>query len=148
MQLAGEGAPGEPWRVAIADPLQPDRIVAVAAGRDVAVATSGTSERGAHIMDPFTGRPSTALASVTVVGASLTRVDAYATAAFAMGTRALRWLDAQPGYEGLVVTSDGATGATRAFPGTYGRQLEAPGKRSYSRWSSTTPISSSVTSTL
>ena len=123
MQLAGEGTPGEPWRVAIADPLQDDHVVAVVNGRDFAVATSGTSERGAHIVDPYTGRPATALASVTVVGASLTRVDAYATAAFAMGTRALRWLEGQRGYEGLVVGSNGATSATKAFPGTHGRQL-------------------------
>ncbi|BEP14161.1 FAD:protein FMN transferase [Acidothermaceae bacterium B102] len=124
MQLAGEGSPGQPWRVAIADPLHNGRVLAIATGRDLAVATSGTAERGAHIVDPFTGRPATALASVTVVGASLTRVDAYATAAFAMGARALRWLDAQPGVEGLVVAGDGTISATQAFPGTYERQLE------------------------
>ena len=50
-----------------------------------AVATSATYERGAHIVDPRTGQPTTDLASVTVVGPDLTNVDAYATAIFVMG---------------------------------------------------------------
>ena len=47
-----------------------------------------------------------ALLSVTVVGPRLTFADAYATAAFAMGAEAARWLAALPGYEGLVITAD------------------------------------------
>jgi thiamine biosynthesis lipoprotein len=77
------------------------------------VATSGVAERGRHIVDPFTGRPADALLAVTVVGPSLTEVDAYATAAFAMGRSALAWLEALDGHEGLVVDADGrATGTS------------------------------------
>lgn len=39
------------------------------------------------------------LASVTVIGPSLTLADAYATAAVAMGARALQWLEGLDGYE-------------------------------------------------
>ena len=61
IQLAGGPEPGRPWRVGIADPLRPGRGLATAcAGRDIAVATSGTAERGAHILDPLTGRPARA----------------------------------------------------------------------------------------
>jgi FAD:protein FMN transferase len=112
MQLAGERAPGEPWRVGISDPFQSARVLTVVTGRDVAVATSGVAERGAHIVNPFTCRPATELASVTVVGASLTRVDALATAAFAMGAGALAWLESMAGCEGLVVAADGTVAAT------------------------------------
>ena len=35
---------------------------------DAAVATSGTYERGAHIVDPHSGRAPTGVASVTIVG--------------------------------------------------------------------------------
>jgi thiamine biosynthesis lipoprotein len=83
-------------------------VLAVVSGRDLAVATSGTAERGAHIVDPRTGGPADGPASVTVVGASLTRVDALATAAFVMGDEALPWLEGLPAVEGLVVSGDGA----------------------------------------
>ena len=57
MQLAGESHPGQPWRVGIADPLDRTRVLTVVTGRDIAVATSGTAERGAHIVDPHSGLP-------------------------------------------------------------------------------------------
>jgi thiamine biosynthesis lipoprotein ApbE len=53
--------------------------------RDLAVATSGASERGEHVIDARSGAPPTDLLSATVVGPSLTFADAYATVAFAMG---------------------------------------------------------------
>jgi thiamine biosynthesis lipoprotein len=109
MQLAGEPAPGRPWAVGITDPRDGSRVLATVSRRDGAVATSGTSERGRHIVDPFTGRAAASgLLSATVVGPRLTEVDAYATAAFVMGTAALRWIDSLAGYEALLVTGDGA----------------------------------------
>lgn len=105
MQLAGERSPGQPWRVGVTDRFDRSRLLQTLTGRNFAVATSGVAERGAHIVNPFTGRPATDLASVTVTGASLTRVDAYATAAFAMGTAASTWLESMPGYNGLVVAA-------------------------------------------
>jgi len=104
--LAGEAAPGQPWRVGIADPHTPGAIRATVAGRDFAVATSGTAERGAHIVNPFTGRPATDLAAVTVTGPDLTRADAYATAAVAMGSQAFGWVAELTGYHALLVRSD------------------------------------------
>jgi thiamine biosynthesis lipoprotein len=76
---------GGPWRVGIRHPIERDKLAAVIAVTDGAVATSGTYERGPHILDPFTGRPATGLSSVTVIGRDLGTVDAYATAAFAIG---------------------------------------------------------------
>jgi thiamine biosynthesis lipoprotein len=118
IQIAGESAPGQPWRIGIADPLDRSRILTVVRGRDIAVATSGVAERGAHIVDPRTGTPAGELASVTLVGTSLTRVDAYATAAFAMGASSLAWVEALPGYDAMVVTPDGVTRSTSGFPST------------------------------
>jgi FAD:protein FMN transferase len=80
------------------------------------VATSGTYERGFHVVDPYTGRPAQALASVTVAGADLGEADAYATAAVAMGEAGLRWLDGLEGYESLVVTADGRLFRSAAMP--------------------------------
>jgi thiamine biosynthesis lipoprotein len=115
MQLAGAAAPDRPWTVGISDPHDRSRILTALSGHDLAVATSGPGERGRHIVDPFTGRPASALASVTVVGARLTDTDAYATAAYAMGDRALDWVESLGGYQALVVTPDGATRSTAGW---------------------------------
>ncbi|MFE9767364.1 FAD:protein FMN transferase [Streptomyces sp. NPDC005808] len=110
VQLCGVPGPQRPWRVGVADPLRPGSLAAVvsAAGVDeLAVATSGTAERGAHIVDPRTGKSAvTDLVAVTVVGPHLTWADAWATAAFAMGSRqALDWLEALPDVEALLITA-------------------------------------------
>ncbi|BAJ31268.1 FAD:protein FMN transferase [Kitasatospora setae] len=97
---------GGPWRVGIADPHRAGSVARVVTGHDLAVATSGTAERGPHVIDPHTGLPAAALASLTLVGPGLARVDALATAAFAMGARALRWLDAK-GVRALAIHPDG-----------------------------------------
>jgi thiamine biosynthesis lipoprotein len=102
--------------VGIAHPLRPGSLCAVVTGRDLAVATSGTAERGAHVLDPHTGRPATGLASLTLVGAELTRTDAYATAAFAMGAGARSWVAGLHGYQALAVTPDGRAWRTPGFP--------------------------------
>src|SRR5262249_39145404 len=59
VQMYGAPEPTRAWRVGIADPLRPGGLAAVisAAGvAELAVATSGTAERGAHIVDPRTGK--------------------------------------------------------------------------------------------
>jgi FAD:protein FMN transferase len=103
---SGEPEPGRPWRVGIRHPLRPDRVAAVLAVRDRAVATSGGYERGDHIVDPHTGRPPRGLLSLTVVGPSLTTVDAYATAGFAMGLEGPTWIHARAGHGALAITED------------------------------------------
>jgi thiamine biosynthesis lipoprotein len=116
MQLAGQAHPGEPWRVGIADPADPARVLTVVTAGDCAVATSGVSQRGPHITDPFTGRPATALASASVLGPSLTYADAYATAAFVMGFDALAWIAGIDGYAALLVTDGGDIRRSSAWP--------------------------------
>ncbi|MFE3647337.1 MULTISPECIES: FAD:protein FMN transferase [unclassified Streptomyces] len=118
LQLGGGTAPGVPWRVGIAHPHRPGELCTVVTGHDLAVATSGTAERGAHILNPRTRTPVTSLASLTVVGTDLTTTDAYATAAFAMGPDARDWLEGLDGHEAFAVTRNGGTWHTRGFPGT------------------------------
>ncbi|NUP35475.1 MAG: FAD:protein FMN transferase [Streptomyces sp.] len=110
IQLRGEAAPGVPWRVGIAHPLRPGALCAVVTGRGggLAVATSGTAERGPHVLDPRTGEPATALASLTLTGPGLTWTDALATAAFAMGPAARAWTEALESHQALGVTAEGA----------------------------------------
>jgi thiamine biosynthesis lipoprotein len=107
IQTVGEPEPGRCWRTGIADPLLPDRVLAVVTGAGLAIATSGSAERGHHILDPFSGRPATALLSVSVVGPDIVAADVYATAAVAMGELAPGWLASLPDYEALVVYATG-----------------------------------------
>jgi FAD:protein FMN transferase len=116
VQCAGGRGPGQPWRVGVADPLRPGRLALVVEARDCAVATSGTAERGAHILDPHAGRPATGLASLTVTGPSLALADAYATAAVAMGpARARDWTESLDGYDAYAITSGGEAWQTGGF---------------------------------
>jgi FAD:protein FMN transferase len=90
-------AAGRPWSIGIRHPDQPLEVCAVLEVREGAVATSGTYERGHHILDGRTGRPVRDLVSLTVVADDLTTADAVSTAAFAMGAEGIAWADAQPG---------------------------------------------------
>jgi FAD:protein FMN transferase len=108
--------PVPPWRVGIADPLRRGRLALVVEARDCGVATSGTAERGAHIVNPRTGDAAAGLASVTMVGPSLALADACATAAFAMGPGLARdWTESLDGYEAYAMTAAGDTWQTSGF---------------------------------
>ena len=111
----GRPAPDRRWRVGIRHPEQPGSLAAVLAVEDLAVATSGQYERGAHIRDPHTGEAPEGLLSVTVVGPDLAVADAYATAAFARGAEGPRWLAGLEGYDAMCVTSDHRVLSTPGF---------------------------------
>lgn len=99
--------PADPrWRIGIQHPVLRDRVAAVVHGTDLAVATSGTYERGQHIVDARTGAPPSGLSGMTVVGPELGLADAFATTAFAMGLDGLDWLRGFDGYAGCAITTD------------------------------------------
>lgn len=89
----GSAEDGEPWRVGVRSPSDPDRIVATIPLRDRAIATSGDYEqyftfdgrRYHHLLDPRTGSPRTAsVHSITVQADSCMNADAAATALFGL----------------------------------------------------------------
>lgn len=102
-----------PWRVGIEHPTDPSRVMRVVEVRDGAVATSGSTHRGAHLVDPHRRRPATACRAVTVLGPTLLWADVYATAAAARGTAAVSWLN---GYEALLVSANGLLHTTPGWP--------------------------------
>ena len=116
VRTRGRPGPGEQWRIGVRHPWEADKLCWVLAGTDLAVATSGTYERGYHVIDPHRGVPATALRAVTVVGPDLGLADAYATAALAMGLPGLDWLAALRGYESAAVTEDGRAFRSAGFP--------------------------------
>lgn len=116
----------------MSDPLRPGGLAAVVSASGVpelAVATSGTAERGTHIVDPRTGRSAvTDLLAVTVVAPRLTWADCWATAAFAMGSReALEWLEALPDVEALLITAGDEVRCTGAWRHGWGDRRGCPG---------------------
>ena len=115
--VRGEVRPGEPWRIGIRHPDLPDKSAAVLLGSGrLAVVTSATYERGAHIIDPTTNEPTADVASVTIVGPDLTDADAYATAVFVMGVDGLTWLvERHPDHAGFVIAHDGTSISTPSF---------------------------------
>jgi FAD:protein FMN transferase len=91
----GSAADGDPWRVGIRSPDQPDRIVSTLEVRDRAVATSGSylqyfesrGRRYHHLIDPDTAAPrDCAMKSLTVSADSCMAADAAATALFGTTT--------------------------------------------------------------
>jgi FAD:protein FMN transferase len=116
IRVRGRAPDPEGWRIGIAHPWERDTVAWVVVGTDVAVATSGTYERGLHVINPFTGMPADQLCSVTVVGPDLAIADSYATAALAMGRRGFTWLATLNGYESAVITSTGEAFRSERFP--------------------------------
>ena len=97
------------WRIGIEHPHNPQSLIAVVPVRSGAVATSGTAHRDQHLVDARTGQPVKGVASVTVIGQSLTWADIDATAAYAHGPQAAQWLETRPGRTALVVWPNGDT---------------------------------------
>jgi FAD:protein FMN transferase len=118
IRMRGGNPDGEPWRVGIRHPWEADKVSWVLAVTEGAVATSGTYERGHHVLNPRTGKPAHGLRSVTVVGPDLSIADAYATAALAMGEAGISWLAkrAADGYQSAVVTDDGRAFSSANLP--------------------------------
>ena len=118
IRMRGGSPDGEPWRVGIRHPWEADKLSWVLAVTEGAVATSGTYERGDHVINPRTGKAARGLRSVTVVGPDLALADAYATAALAMGEGGISWLAkrAADGFESAIVTDDGRAFSSANLP--------------------------------
>ena len=76
------------------------------------MATSGSYERGAHLVDPFTGGPSGSAASAARTGPSLAFADALATALAVGGDEVLGIVSGLDGYDGYLIHADGGEAST------------------------------------
>lgn len=112
---ARPAAPGSPFRIGIVDPSDPHRLACVALVTG-AVATSGTYERGPHLIDPHSVRPSARAASASVTGPDLGLADALATAVGVGGDEALELIEPMADYEAMIIDHRGAMRSTSRFP--------------------------------
>jgi thiamine biosynthesis lipoprotein len=106
---------GEPFRIGVLDPDKPHSLACVVEICG-AIATSGTYERGAHLVDPRSGLPRSRVASASVVGPDLGTADALATALAVAGEEGLSFIESQEGFEAFVICTDGAWRWTAGFP--------------------------------
>lgn len=114
--LEGRNHDGNPWTIGIRHPHRADAMsVLLRSEGPLGIATSGSYERGAHIVDPRDGLPVTSIASVTIVGPSLAEADAFATTVYVMGVQGLEWLGRFPGYGGCVMTHEDQMFTTPEF---------------------------------
>jgi thiamine biosynthesis lipoprotein len=128
---------GTQWRIWIRHPRSADAPLAIAtigaAGRRVALATSGDYERFVerdgvryhHILNPATGHPDSDAVSVSVIAGSATEADALATALFVLGSAGEKLLrGGYPGVEGVITYRTGgelAALTSEQFPALHGR---------------------------
>jgi FAD:protein FMN transferase len=115
VQTRGLNADGGPWRVGVRHPVERDKVACVVLARGLAVATSGTYEKGEHIFDPHTGKPAGAWLSFTVVGPDIVHADIYATAGVAMGVPGLDFVKRTAGYEAYAIDNQLRAGYTAGF---------------------------------
>lgn len=106
---------GRPTVVAVASPTQRRTPTFELALDGHSLSTSGTSERGRHILDPRTGEPSPAWGSVTVLAADAFTADILSTALFVLGPEDGRaWAEAHD-VAALFQDIDGSAFATAAL---------------------------------
>lgn len=101
------------FRLGIVSPEDPRQLACVVESPG-AVATSGTYERGNHLVNPFTG-VAAPTASATVTGPELAMADALATALAIAGPAGLEWVRVLDDYEGFVVAA-GHADMSDGFP--------------------------------
>ncbi|MGB5264288.1 MAG: FAD:protein FMN transferase, partial [Lutimonas sp.] len=107
---------GDPWKVAITNPLDKNKAFALLPINNGAVVTSGNYEkfvlfngvRYTHIIDPRTGYPATGIISVTVFAPKAELADALATSIFVMGKEiGLNRINQIPNVECIIIDEKG-----------------------------------------
>jgi thiamine biosynthesis lipoprotein len=116
----GHREDGKPWRIGVQHPREKDRTLAVLELSDRYVCTSGDYERFVikekkryhHIIDPRTGKPSTGIISVTLVGERGALIDPLAKVPFIVGVEKGLSLIREYGAEAIIVDEQGKVTST------------------------------------
>jgi thiamine biosynthesis lipoprotein len=114
---------GKPWRIGVQHPRDKDKTMTVLELRDKYVSTSGDYERFVikekkryhHIIDPRTGKPSTGVISVTLIGDMGAFVDPLAKAPFILGADEGMKLVKKLGVEAIIVDDRGKVSTTEGI---------------------------------
>jgi thiamine biosynthesis lipoprotein len=122
--VSGPMADGQPWPVAVDNPLDlatPLGLLLLASG---GVATSGRDYRRwkvgeswrHHIIDPRSGRPAeTDALTATVLAPSAQEAEVAAKLLFILGAAGIPWVESQAGHAGLMLREDGSRTTSRSW---------------------------------
>lgn len=122
MNTWGSQPNGKPWMVAITNPLDRDNDFKPFPLKLPAIVTSGSYEklamingiRYSHIINPKTGYPASGLCSVTVMGESAEKANAFSTSVMVLGKDAgLALINKYPELKCIVVTDEGKIYASK-----------------------------------
>ena len=91
ISLRGGSGNQATWQIGVAHPEKSGQISKIFQITDGAIATSGTAERGNHIIDPQTKTIAVGARSATVVGKDAGLADALATALVVAGRDGASW---------------------------------------------------------
>lgn len=104
------------WNIALQDPFKRANSLGTVGLKNGAIATSGTYERGTHILDPHTKQVTGHTVSATVYGKDIIAADVFATTCVAMqADQAIDFINLQDGYEALLIDSHGLAFASKNF---------------------------------
>ena len=118
---------GKPWIIGIRHPRLEGQVFTRLPIVDEAISTSGDYERFFeedghryhHIINPATGKSTTGILSVTVIGPDATMTDGLSTTLFVLGAeRGMKLIETLDGYEAVIVDATGKV--------TYSSGLTAP----------------------
>lgn len=125
----GQNAHGEPWKIGIDKPVDPDQdrqLQAIARVKNMAICTSGSyrkfyekdGKRYSHTIDPHSGKPvAHSLISTTVLAPNCTNGDTFATAFMVMGVEKTKeFVKAHPELHlDVYLIYDGANGEWESY---------------------------------
>ena len=115
IQVFGKNEKKENWKIGIQNPFNLKEIIKVLSLKNKGVATSGTYIRGNHIINPKEKRGANEIVSITVIGPNVYEADRFATAAFAMGKKGIRFIESLKGFEGYLIQNDKKAVYTSGF---------------------------------
>jgi thiamine biosynthesis lipoprotein len=107
---------GRPWSIAIRDPRDAKRVVAVLPLQDTSISTSGDYERfferdgvrHHHVIDPKTGASPSTVRSVTILADDGLTSEGLSKCLFVLGLeRGMRLIESLPGVDAVVVDAAG-----------------------------------------
>jgi thiamine biosynthesis lipoprotein len=110
IQVYGKNKENKLWRIGIQNPFNLKQNVKIAILNNQGIATSGTYLRGQHIRKVIDD-----IISLTVIGPNIYEADRFATAAFAMGKKGIKFIENLSGFEGYMIDNKGIATFTSNF---------------------------------
>jgi len=113
--VLGQREDGSPWKIGVQHPREQDKTLAVLEFKDKYISTSGDYERFVirerkryhHIIDPRTGKPSTGVISVTLIGDKGSVIDPLTKVPFILGPEEGMKIVKKIGAEAIIVDDQG-----------------------------------------